>query len=120
MINVSLKVVLGMLFLNLSGVDVDFLGWKLYQRIYTTEKAISTTKYIKLVSKKEFAATVLDPEYKTFIVYVMSLSLVTSLNSSPLDVYLFHRSQIDGLIAKKALTKVSNKYINLQTYFFLT
>ena len=70
MANVSPKIVLEILFLILSGADVDFLGWELWWRTYTTEKALSTTKRIELVNKKEFAAATLDSEHKTYVVYV--------------------------------------------------
>ena len=72
--NVSLEVVLGMPLLTLSGLDVNFLGRKLRWRTYTTKKALLTTRRINLVGKKEFAATVLDLEYETYIVYVGSSS----------------------------------------------
>ena len=77
--NVSPKVVHRISFLTLSGANVDFLGQELRWRNYTTEEAFATTRRVKLVEKKEFAATALNPEHKTFIVYV------TSLNSTPLD-----------------------------------
>ena len=82
--NVSLEVVFEMFFLTLSGADVDFLGQKLWWRTYTIQKALSTTKYIKLIKKKEFAFVVLDLKYETFIIYILLL------NSTPLidaDVY---------------------------------
>ena len=56
MANVSPKVVLGMPFLTLSSADVVFFGWKLWWRTYTAIKTLLTTRYVKLVSKKEFAA----------------------------------------------------------------
>ena len=49
----------------------------------------------------------LDPESKTFVVYVASLSFNASPSSSPLDV-----NPIAGLIAKEALTKASDKYVD--------
>ena len=42
--NVSLEIVLGMLFFTLSGVDVNFLGWELRWKTYTTEKALPTIR----------------------------------------------------------------------------
>ena len=56
MANVSPEVVLEMPFLTLSGADVDFLGWKLRWRTYTTEEALPTTKRVELVGKKEFCS----------------------------------------------------------------
>lgn len=97
MANISLEVVFEMIFLILSGVDVDFLKQKLYWRTYITKEALSTTKQVELVDKKKFAAITLDSEYEIFIVYIMSLSyivsfsFITSLSSSTLDVHPFCR-----------------------------
>ena len=76
-----------MLFLTLSGADVDFLDRELQWRSYTTQAALSTTKRIERVGKKEFLAAVLDPEHKTYIVHVESVSSVVLPSSSPLDVH---------------------------------
>ena len=76
------------------------------------------------MGKKEFIIAVLNPEYKTFIVYVASFSstlLIASLNSTPLnaDVHLFRKPQISSLIIEETPTKVSNKYVNFMNIFFL-
>ena len=59
----------------------------------------------------------LDPRHKTYIVYVGSISPDASSSSSPLDVYPLKRSQISGLIAKEAPTKVSAKYLDFADIF---
>ena len=71
------------------------------------------------MGKKEFAAVALDPESETFIVYVASLSSNASPNSSPLelDVHPSRRSQVSGLIAKEALTKVPAEYSDFADVF---
>ena len=51
--NVSPEVVLGILFLTLSGADIDFLNWEFRWRTYTTKKALPTTRRVELVGKKE-------------------------------------------------------------------
>ena len=61
MINISLEVVYGMLFLTLNNVDVDFSGRKLWWRTYITRKVFPTIRHVKLEAKKELAAVVLDP-----------------------------------------------------------
>ena len=97
-----------MFFFILSSTDIDFLNQKLHWRTYTTLEALSTTEHIELVGKKEFAAIILDLEYKTFVIHLKSFS------STLLDIYLFRRSQI----AKKALTKILVKYANFVGKFF--
>ena len=59
------------------------------------------------MGKKEFAAAALDLEYKTFTVYV------TSLSSIPLDV----RPQISGLITEKSPTKIPVEYLDFAYVF---
>ena len=120
--NLSLEVVLGMSFLTLSNADVDFSGRELWWKTYTTKKALLMNRRIKLMEKKKFAAIILDPEYKIYVVYVMFFSLtslIASLRSTLLNIYPSRRSQIFDLIAKEALTKVFNKYVNFADVFSL-
>ena len=117
--NVSPEVVFGKSFLTLSSVDVDFSGQELWWRTYTTKEALPTTSCVELVGKKEFAAAALDPEYKTYIVHVASLSSIplASLGSTPLNVHPFQSSWISSLIVKKASTKVPAKYSDFVDVF---
>ena len=48
----------------------------------------------------------------------MSFSSVTSFSSSLLNVYPVYTPQIAGLIVKKIVTKVLNKYVNFVNIFF--
>ena len=115
--NISPEVVFRMLFLTLSGANIDFSSQKLCWRTYTTKEALSTTRRIELVGNKEFVAAPLDPKHEIYIVYVRLLISNLMPNSSPLDVYPSRRPQISGLIAEKALTKVSTKYSDFADVF---
>ena len=119
MANVSPEVVLGMLFLTLSNANNDFLGRELRWKTYTTEETLPTTRHVELVEKKEFAATVLDPEHETYIVYVASFSSIplVFLGSTPLNVHSSRRPQISSLIAEKAPTKILNEYLDFVDVF---
>ena len=112
--NVSPKVVFGMLFLNLSGADVDFSGWELRWRTYTTKKVPSTTKHVELIGKKEFAATAFDSKHETYVVHVLFLSFIPLAS---LYVHPPRKSQISGLITEEALTKVPANYSNFADVF---
>ena len=120
--NISPEVVLGMPFLTLSGADVDFLGRELRWRTYSTEEALPTTRHVKPVGKKKFAAAALDSEYETYVVHVGSVRSDTSSSSSPieLDVHPSRRPQISGLIAKEAPTKIPAEYSDFAAYFLRT
>ena len=117
--NISPKIVFGMPFLTLSSADVDFLSQELRWRTYTTKEAFPTTKRVKLVGKKKFAAAVLDLESKTFVVHIASLSSTALPSFSPLELNIHSscRLQIFGLIAKKALTKIPAKYSDFADIF---
>ena len=108
-----------MSFFTLSGTNVDFLDWELWWKTYTTKKAFPTTRRIELVGKKEFATAALNSEHETFIVHVVLLSFVASPNSSLLDIHLFYKPQIAGLIAKEAPIKIFDKYIDFANAFSL-
>ena len=115
--NVSPEIVLGMPFFTLNGADVDFSGRELQWRTYTTKEVLPTTRCVKLVGKKEFAAAALNPEHETYVIHVASLSfalLITSFNVHP-----FWRPQISGLIAKEAPTKVFAEYLDFADVFSL-
>lgn len=65
------------------------------------------------MGKKEFATTVLDPEYEIFVIYLVSL------NSTQFNVYPFYRLQIADLIAKETSIKIFAKYADFANIFFL-
>ena len=43
-----------------------------------------TTKRVKLIGKKEFTVATLDLEYKTFVVYIIALSIDSDNKVHPL------------------------------------
>ena len=75
---------------------------------------LPTTKCVGLVSKKEFAAAVLDPEHETYVVHVASLS---SIPLASFDIHPSRESQISGLIAEEAPTKVPAEYSDFADVF---
>ena len=118
--NISPQIVHGIAFLKLSDADIDFLRCELHWRTYTTKKALITTKRVKLVGKKEFAAAVFYPKYETYIVHIESISSVTTPIFFLLNViYPSCKPQISGLIAKKACTKVPAEHSNFANVFSL-
>ena len=112
--NVSPEVVLGMLFLTLNSADIDFSCQKLRWRTYITKEVLPTTRCVKLVGKREFAAVVLDPEHETYVVHVASLS---STLLASLDIHPFRKPEVSGLIAQEAPTKIPAKYSDFADVF---
>ena len=70
----SVEVVLGMPFLALSKVEVDFAESELTWKAYTIAEALSTTKRVQIIGLKEIAKVALDPDQKAFVVHVATLS----------------------------------------------
>ena len=108
MANVSPKIVLAILFFTMSSADIDFLGWELQWKTYTTEEALLTTRHVKLVGKKEFAAATFNSEHEIYVVHIASLSSTLLI---VFNVYLSRRSWISGLIVEEIPTKVPAEYL---------
>ena len=62
-----------MRFLTLNNSEIEFAKKELTQRSYTAAEALSTTKWVDLINKKEFAKAALDEEFEIFMVYVAAL-----------------------------------------------
>lgn len=71
------------LFLILSNISSNFTNYKSNWKLYTTFEALSITKKIELVEKKEFNTTTLDLDKKIFVVHI------TSLTNSDQNIYPF-------------------------------
>ena len=71
--NISMEVVLGMLFLILNNVDIQFAEKKLTWRTYTTKKSFPTTCQVEIMNGKKFAKVVFDENVEAFLVYASSL-----------------------------------------------
>ncbi len=61
---------------------------------------VSTTKKVELIGNKEFMATALNPDYKTFIIYIATLNI--SFNASD-KIHPLKSAQITHLKADKVL-----------------
>ena len=74
----------------MSNIEIDFIDCHIYWRLYTIAEILLITRWIELIEKKEFVATTLDIENKTFVNHIASISL----NS---DIYSFRKAQIASL-----------------------
>ena len=84
--NIGPEVVFRMPFFTLSRADVDFLGWELRWRTYTTEKAFLSIRDVELVGKKNLQLQ-LDLEHEIYVVHIKSISFDPLLSFFLFDVY---------------------------------
>ena len=108
--NISIKVILEMLFLIFNNIDVQFAKKDLIWRSYTTKKVLPITWQIELINKKVFAKATLDKNVKAFVVHVGCLSLGLKMT-----IYLAWEAQIASLLAKKVTVLV--KYADFANVF---
>ena len=94
MANISMEVVLGMLFLMFKNTRVKFAEKELTWRTYTIEDALPTTCWVKLLNQKKFAKEALDENIEAFIMYVSFLEL-------KMTIYLTRQDQMALLLAEK-------------------
>ena len=71
-----MEVVLGMPFLALSKVEVDFAERELTWKAYTIAEALPTTKRVQIIGPKKFAKAALDLDQEVFIVHVILFNLI--------------------------------------------
>ena len=57
-------------FLKISNADVSFGKGTLTWKTYITHKALSTTKQVQIIDKKDFVIAALDVNNKTFVMHV--------------------------------------------------
>lgn len=70
----SIKLILGIFFLSLNNIDVEFTELKkLTWRSYTAIEALLITSQIKLIDKRQFAKAVLNQNSETIIIHVTAL-----------------------------------------------
>ena len=60
--DIGVKIVLGMSFLALSKVEMDFAKKKLTWKAYIIAKTLPTTKRVQIINPKKFAKAALDPD----------------------------------------------------------
>ena len=73
MANISVEMVLGMLFLTLNNADIQIAKKKLIWKSYTIAKVLLITKRVELIDKKKFAIVALDEKPETFVIHVTSI-----------------------------------------------
>ena len=77
------EIVLGIPFLTMSNADVVFQARDFQWKSYTTGDVLPTTRQVKLIGKKEFAAITLDPKHKPFAIHLAALSINSCDNMHP-------------------------------------
>ena len=90
----SIEVVLEILFLIFSNANIQFAEKELTWRSYTAVEALTTTKRIEFIDKREFANAVLDEESETFVVHVAALKA----SLAGMAIYPSQKAPISALI----------------------
>ena len=108
--NISMEVVLGMLFFTFSNADIQFAKKELMWKFYTAKKAPPITYRVELIDKKEFVKVALDEHIEAFVVHVSSLSL-----GSKMTIHPAWKAQIALLLAKKVT--IPAKYLEFADAF---
>ena len=72
-----------MSFLTFSKADIRFAEQKLVWRTYTAAEALPTTRMVKIIDIKKFAAAALNADDEIFVVYVAALAKPTTIPIHP-------------------------------------
>lgn len=75
LVDTNIKIVLGMFFLTLNNIDIQFNAKSLIGRSYTIIKVLTMIKQIELIVKHKFVQATLDKNFKIFIIYIVALDI---------------------------------------------
>ncbi len=81
--DISIEVILKMLFLTLSNANFQFGTEKLIWRSYTAAETLPTTSWVKFIDKREFAKAALDKNFETFVPHIAALENPTAMPIHP-------------------------------------
>ncbi len=110
--NIKLDIMLEILFLTMSNTDIDFYAQNLQWKSYTTRDVFPITRRVKLIGKKEFVGTALDPDHEAFVIYIVVLNVDSGNKMHP-----SRRAQIAYLKVDEASTKVLSEYADFVDIF---
>ncbi len=96
----------------MSNADIDFQARDLQWRFYIIGNVLSTTRWLELIGKKEFAVAILDPEYEAFVVHIAALSIDSDDKVHPL-----RKTQIAHLKADEVFSEMPSKYADFADIF---
>lgn len=109
--NISMKIVLEMLFFSLSNTNFKFSELKKsIWRFNNTIKILSTICQIKLISKRKFTKAAINENFKTFMMHM-------SIPKAEISIYQMQAAQISALYWVKVHTKIPFKYANFSNSF---
>lgn len=110
MADISIEVILSMLFLILNNVNILFTEQELIQRLYTLSNILPTSKQGQIIDQKKFAIAALDLSKEGSVIYIvfLNLNLKILINQA-------QKAQIASHLAKKFTVPV--KYLDLANIF---
>lgn len=97
-------------FLAFSNTNFQFGTEKLTCRSYIVVEVLSTTSWVELINKSEFAKVALDKNSGIFVVHVVVLE-------AEMSIYLLKIAQIATLQENKALPKFYLNTLIMMMYF---
>lgn len=75
MADISMEIILKMLFLILNIINIKFANKKLTWKSYIAIKVLLTIKQIELIDKKKSVKLALNKKSETFMIYVLALKI---------------------------------------------
>ena len=97
-------------FLTLSKANIWFVERKLVWRTYTAAEALSITRRVEIIDKREFAAAALNADNETFVVHVVALAEPTTM-----PIHSSRQAQVATLTSKE--TRIPTEYFDLSNVF---
>lgn len=110
-----------MSFLSLSIADIKLAELRKFTwRLYIAADTLSTTSEFELINKKEFTKAALDENSKTFVMYIATMELQTTMPIHPFRTpQVLDNFTLATLLWDQAFIKILAKYSDHINIFFL-
>ena len=90
----SMKVVLGMSFLALSNVNIQFDTESFMWRSYSAAEALLTNRRVEMIDKHDFDKAALDENFETFVVRIAALGVPRATKTVGIPILLDWANQV--------------------------
>ena len=97
--DISIEVVLGMLFLTLENDDAQFVEKELIWRTYTNKESFLTTRQVEIIDLKKFAKAALEENVEAFLVLISS-------RKSKMSIHPARKAQLALPLTKKVTVPI--------------
>ena len=119
LVDTTMEVVLGMSFLVLSNIDIQFDTKNFNWKSYSIAEALFTIRQVELIDKHNFAKVALDENSEMFALHIASFEVPETTEAADMAIHpdQANQMQVAALSQDKPLTEILPEHIDYADVF---